>query len=513
MGMDIGNERVLTALAETVAGFAETVIAEEDPTAHAPTEAAAVEETLDIRDRGVSPPAATPPAAAIPGATARAGRYEELGELGRGGLGVVLEVYDRDLRRGVALKRTREDPPRPAMVAALVEEAQIQAQLEHPNIPAVHALGVDAQGRPYFTMTRLGGQTLAELLRARHEDPELQAELTTGRLLRIFLQVGSAVAFAHDRGVVHRDLKPDNVMVGEFGEVRLMDWGIAWLTERSAQADANGGSAQGAVPDAAPARGHGPPDALARDTPSPRTASRHVTTSVRQPSRPSSAIAGTPGYAAPEQLRGDGQVPVDTRADIYGLGALLYEVLAGRPPVTGADTIQCIEATLAGEIPPLQSLVPVSERLAAVVHRALALSPKDRYPDVMCMMMDVEAVLEGRPVQALTETKLTRFRRWYMARSPRYARFRNFDIDMLTGSCMVGGAAIGAGVLWWLGPGAAGVLVAVTTAVALVMAIPPIHTAFRKPRPEDPGVVIPFTEGWTSHSYAHSRSDSSRNDG
>ncbi len=442
MSKDIGTTRVLTALAETVSGFSETEARWDDGD---PGRTEQLDATLAAPEQG---------GAVIDGPDER---YSERALLGRGGLGEVVEVYDRDLRREVALKRPRPERRGASHVAALVEEAQIQGQLEHPNIPSVHALGIDAQGRPFFTMTRLRGQTLSELLRERQEDPEVRAQVTTGRLLRIFLQIGSAMAFAHERGVVHRDLKPENVMIGAFGEVRVMDWGIAKLTGATG-----------------------------------------VTTSVERPARSGGDVAGTPGYAAPEQLGGGGDV--DVRTDVYGLGAVLFEMLSGRPPIVGKTTGEVIDATLAGNVTRLTRLVPVSDRLEAIVHKALAMDPAQRYPDVLALLHDVEAMLEGRSVSVLQEGSLKRLGRFYMSQSARYARFRTVDVDMLSWGMYGLGMCSGMGLMMWDSSYAGPIAIALLV-ISLISLAVPAYTALRKPRPDDPGTVIPFSEGLTT-SYA-----------
>ncbi|MBK8974349.1 MAG: tetratricopeptide repeat protein [Planctomycetes bacterium] len=226
-----------------------------------------------------------------------AGRFEVLEELGRGGLGVVLRGHDVDLGRDVAMKvlhhRHVGDP---AMVHKLVDEARIGGQLEHPGIVPVYEMGIDAAGRPFFAMKLVAGRTLASLLHARHDVDDDRT-----RLLSIFTQVCQAVGYAHARGVVHRDLKPSNVMVGAFGEVQVVDWGLAKVVDRAA--------AEPAV------------------------------------------IAGTPAYMAPEQARGDDGA-VDARADVFGLGAILCEILTGRSPFSGSTADETRRAAAAADLAP-----------------------------------------------------------------------------------------------------------------------------------------------------------------
>ncbi len=212
-------------------------------------------------------------------------RYTLGTQLGAGGMGEVLLATDRQIEREVAIKRMRVAPT-PDAIARFEREAKIQGRLEHPAIVPVHELAFDAEGRPFFVMKRLTGTTLADLI-------ERGRGLTRQKLLRAFADVCLAIEFAHQRGVVHRDLKPANIMLGDFGEVYVLDWGIA---RRLDDADASAS-----------------PDTLV-DAPPGATAA--------------GAILGTPGYIAPELLRGE---RVDTRADVYALGCILFEILAGEP--------------------------------------------------------------------------------------------------------------------------------------------------------------------------------------
>ncbi len=395
---------------------------------------------------------------------AAAARYVERAEIGRGGFGVVLEAFDQDLRRTVAIKRLRSDASSERTIASLVKEAQITAQLEHPNVPSVHALGIDADGHPFFSMTRLGGYSLGELLARSHKDPALARELSNARLLRIFLQAAYAVAFAHSRGVVHRDLKPDNVIIGDFGEVRVMDWGLAKVLSRPE------------------------PEA---DGESPEPLGQPVHTSVAGAETREGVFLGTPGYAAPEQFEPDEEV--DERTDIYALGATLYAMLAGRPPVVGESLVEVMQRTLTGDIPPVKRYAPVSDPQASILHKALALAPADRYQRVLDMIADVEALLEGRRVGAHEAGALARFGRWYFSRTPATSRLRAVDIDLLCGGSLVFGLGIGAYSGGWLAGWEW-----LACIFGALLCIPGSYAFLRKPRPDDPGVVIPFTEGLAS---------------
>ncbi len=238
-------------------------------------------------------------------------RYRFYGEIARGGMGSILKGHDAELNRDLAFKVLRADlGDDETMVQRFVEEAQIAGQLQHPGIVPVYDLGTLADGRPFFAMKLVKGRTLGELLRER-SDPRDDRP----RLVGIFEQVCQTVAYAHARGVIHRDLKPSNVMVGSFGEVQVMDWGLAKVLAR-------GGAA-----DHAPA---GRP-----------TAQRTVIATARSDSGDAEmtgagSVMGTPSYMAPEQARGEID-RVDERADVFMLGSILCEILTGKPTFLGRD--------------------------------------------------------------------------------------------------------------------------------------------------------------------------------
>jgi hypothetical protein len=233
------------------------------------------------------------------------GRYElRFPEIARGGMGVVYAARDVVLNRDVVVKVLRADlQGRPGISRRFVEEAQITAQLQHPGIPPVHGLGELPDGRPFLVMKWIKGRTLAELLRKPSSPPP--------DLLSIFEHVCQAVAYAHARAVIHRDLKPSNVMVGEFGEVQVMDWGIAKDLARPA-------------PATEPIDGTAAPAAAERLQPTAAEVSRTV---------PGHAI-GTWAYMPLEQANGQLE-KVDRRADVFSLGAMLCELLTGQPPYVG----------------------------------------------------------------------------------------------------------------------------------------------------------------------------------
>ncbi len=311
-------------------------------------------------------------------------RYVDLGLLGEGGMGEVRRVRDRRLGRTLAMKvASAELLARPEMLARFIAEAQATAQLQHPGIVPVHEPGWLPDGRPYFTMQEVRGRTLAAVIAQVHAGAEAHSgggDWTFRRLVDAFLRVCEAVSYAHERGVVHRDLKPDNVMVGEHGQVLVLDWGIAKI-----RADA------------------GEPDtAVITD----RSLDAAQVTMM-------GAVAGTPAYMSPEQARGEID-RIDHRSDIYSLGAILFELLDGRPPYDGEDAWAVLEQVREGaprDLEPDAGQRPV-ELITACMH-AMARDPGDRFETTGALARAVRDWLDGarrreralgvvRSVQSLT---------------------------------------------------------------------------------------------------------------
>ena len=270
-------------------------------------------------------------------------KYELRGRVGRGGMGTVWRAFDRELGREVALKVMNGPDPRPGGEARLRTEAQVLARLEHPGLVPVHDLGALPDGRVFYAM---------KLVRGRRLDEHARDLRSPAARLRVFERICEAVAFAHAHGVIHRDLKPQNVMVGPFGEVLVLDWGVAKVL---------------AEPE---------PAATPIDPPASREADADAATLTA-----AGTVLGTPGYMAPEQARGESAVGV--AADVYALGALL--------------------SFLAGDTPP--------PALAAMVARARAARPEDRYPSVGALQEDVARFLAELPVSAYAERPLEQVRR------------------------------------------------------------------------------------------------------
>lgn len=294
----------------------------------------------------------------------RAGGAEAL--LGRGGQGVVWRGVDSVLRREIALKALRSDQAQDAgAVDAFLREARLTAALEHQGIVPLHDVGIGADGAPTLVLRRIQGSSLADKLdRARSLDERL-------RLVPAVLRAAQAVAFAHQRHVIHRDLKPQNVMLGEFGETYVLDWGLALVTHA----------------------GPGAPDVT-------------VPTEQRGP-------VGTPAYMSPEQAMGLG---ADTRSDVWGLGACLYHLLTSQPPVRGRSLESALSHAAVGDVVPVRELAPTAPvDLAAICEKALAAKPVERYASALEFAADLDAWLAGRTVSAREYTPLELGRRAFEA--------------------------------------------------------------------------------------------------
>jgi tRNA A-37 threonylcarbamoyl transferase component Bud32 len=299
---------------------------------------------------GEPPSRYTPPALEVsPGSRYRFGEV-----LGEGGMGEVVQAFDQQIGRDVAVKRIRADKPSAEQVARFVREARVQARLEHPAVVPVHDIAVDRAGKPFFVMKRLAGtevKDLLERLRIGLGDP-VQIRR---RLLRAFVDVCLAVEFAHARGIVHRDLKPANIMLGEYGEVYVLDWGIAR-----------------AVSDTEESAG--------------RTGDLALATGETR----AGAILGTPAYMAPEQLVGERVGPA---ADVYSLGCVLYEIVAGEPLHQPNRSV--VTAILAADARPSKRRPDAPPELDAICDRATQTDPAARYPSARGLGEAVQAFLDG----------------------------------------------------------------------------------------------------------------------
>jgi serine/threonine protein kinase/formylglycine-generating enzyme required for sulfatase activity len=295
--------------------------------------------------------------------------FEDVAPIGAGGMAEVRRVLDRRLGRHLAMKVLHPDSMgSDASLARFVTEARTTAQLQHPGIVPVHALGNLGDGRPFFTMQEVRGRTLDALIAAVHEasgrgDWASTADgWTFRRLVDVLLRVCETMSYAHDRGVVHRDLKPPNVIVGASGEVVVLDWGIARVLGSTDLAR------EGVRDDFATQDGD---------------------------------VAGTPCYMPPEQAFGDLD-RVDPRSDVWALGAMLHEILSGEPPFYGMNPIAAIRATMKGPPPPLAPHRRRPPELIAICVAAMSMDPADRYRDARVLGEEIRAWMDGtkRRIQA-----------------------------------------------------------------------------------------------------------------
>ncbi|MGE3803728.1 MAG: serine/threonine protein kinase [Gemmataceae bacterium] len=328
------------------------------------------------------------------------GRYERKDLHAEGGLGCIYVVRDKLLEREVALKEIGpKQASQPEAWRRFVREAQVTGQLEHPNIVPVYELSQrQDDGRPFYTMKLVRGQTLREKIAEYHrrlgetrsidyirlpEEMHRRAEeeraVEFGRLLEACVSICQAVAYAHSRGVIHRDLKPDNVVLGNFGEVVVLDWGLAKMVDQ--------------------------PDDSSQDSIS---LSAHVAPTETMTGR----ILGTPAYMAPEQAEGRADL-IGPRTDIYGLGAILFEIITGQPPHDGKLTVDVINKIITGPTPRARKRSAGANRaLEAICGHAMAKDPQDRYGDARELAADLQRFLANEPVSCYVEPWTQQLTRW-----------------------------------------------------------------------------------------------------
>ena len=299
--------------------------------------------------------------------------YRLIKEIARGGMGTVYLAQDSELGREVALKVLTTSELNSEFARRMVREAQIIARLEHPGIVPVHDVGALPDGRVFYAMKFVRGSRLDEYAKQTG---------TSKERLRKFQAVCDAVAFAHAHGVVHRDLKPQNIMIGSFGEVLVLDWGVAKLLSRF------------------------PHDVSEADTlmlaEKPQRAVNETSVDTLQ-----GTVIGTPLYMSPEQSNGEVQ-QVNERSDIYSLGAILYFLLTGQPPAR--------QSSAAGScsIPAPRQVNPkVSKAAEAICLKAMAQAAEDRYATAGEVSHDIGRLLDGEPVSAYRENVFERLSRWF----------------------------------------------------------------------------------------------------
>ena len=286
-------------------------------------------------------------------------RYGRAKQINQGGMKNIFLVKDKSTERDVAMAKLKNDLDEEAN-EHFVREALLTASLEHPNIMPIYDIGYNNKQQPYFTMKLTGEENLGQIIRQKGKD--FRAWPVNERL-NLFLRICDGIAYAHSRHIIHLDLKPENIQIGEFGEELICDWGLAWILFDQAGEEIN--------------------------------------SNLYNPA-PYDKIKGTPGYMAPEQINIE-QIIFDKQTDIYSLGAILYTLISGKTPIPGTSYNTILGKTLSGNIPPpstrcKKGIIP--ESIEAIIHKAMSLAPEDRYQDVAALKADINSYLNGFATKA-----------------------------------------------------------------------------------------------------------------
>jgi eukaryotic-like serine/threonine-protein kinase len=316
-------------------------------------------------------------------------RFRILRPHAQGGLGIVYVAWDQEVGREVALKEIQERHGKNADTRArFVQEAEITGALEHPGIVPVYGLGQYSDGRPYYAMRFIKGNSLKEAVNAFHQadvagrDPT-ERSLALRQLLRRFIDVCNAIEYAHSKGILHRDLKPGNIMLGKYGETLVVDWGLAKSVERTEIPISDESSE---IPVKRSSGGDSSPTLMG-------------------------SALGTPAFMSPEQAAGRLDL-LGPASDIYGLGATLYYVLTGQPPVATDDLADVLRRVQAGDFPRPRQIKPtIDPPLEAVALKAMSREPTNRYVGTAALRKDLENWIADAPVSAWPEPLTVRARR------------------------------------------------------------------------------------------------------
>lgn len=335
-------------------------------------------------------------------------KYDDFEDLAEGGTAVLRTCTDRNLHRRVVYKTLHEHLLNSELeVKRFLREARVTAMIPHPGTVPVYELGRDRNGTLFFTMKKLVGRDLRSILMdLSARDRSMEAQFPMPRLIDILIDAGHTLAYAHNQGVIHRDFKPANILIGEFGEVTVLDWGLAKVRGEQASIDVEQPSGAAAI-----------------------------SMELTQPGR----RYGTPLYMSPEQARGD---DVDERTDIYNLGSVLFEVLTAKNLVYGNDVDEVLQQVLERPTPIPHEVSPdrkIPPELEAICLKALAKNPADRYPDMPALIDDLLKYRAGQECSVY---------RWGLMR--RISRFR--ERHALAFTALVSGSigALVAGLSVWL---------------------------------------------------------------
>jgi len=321
-------------------------------------------------------------------------RYTPHKKLNQGGMKAIWEVDDHRTARKVAMALIQDSRIASSEdIESFLYEARLTANLQHPNIIPIYDIAVDENGNPYFTMKALKGETLSEVLKQLRDGSEAyRTRYSRTRLLGIFLKVCNAIDYAHTKGVIHLDLKPSNVIVGEFGEVHVLDWGLSTLITHLSEYDGE------------PVSWHSLDDVSLENG---QTLTRYLESSAKR----RHTVGGTPGYMSPEQAQGSPS-DIDFQTDVYMLGSMLYEILTYECPITGDTVKQVLQKTVRGDFPPPARRAPelhIPPALAAIAMKAMQTDPGERYPNVTALIRDIHQYQDGFATMAENPTFFTHF--------------------------------------------------------------------------------------------------------
>jgi len=305
-------------------------------------------------------------------------------EIGHGGMGVVLETVDQDIRRKVAMKvmppSTKENVP---LIKRFLEEAQITGQLEHPNIVPVHEIGIDDESTAYFTMKLVRGEDLEAIISKMADgNHEYLKKYSLGSLIQIFMKVCDGIGYAHSKGVLHRDLKPENIMVGSFGEVLVMDWGVSKVLGREEM------------------------QTVESSMPFHEKEASFQTIEGQ--------VMGTPSYMSPEQAMGNIS-ELDERSDVFSLGGILYKILTYQAPYKGESGLDKLDKARGHMLVPPDLRTPdnqIPPELNAICMKAMARYKENRYANALELKNDLQLYLDGKSVSAKKDNLLVRAKKW-----------------------------------------------------------------------------------------------------